>query len=238
MKKYVGTKHLEAEPMTMGEAYRRNLLQAGRIPNEEQKDAEGYYVRYADGYESWSPKEAFEAAYQCEETFVDRLEVERQELMQKLVKCATFVDGSDFRKVIKDDYPAFFLTLQRSLMGRYLQVLESRLHLAKGELGTPHLARMSFGVALEALKFGFGIRRSGWNGKGLAVFKQIPAHIEDDIIPNMQSLPKKAKELIISTKGYIDYTSQCIIYNENTGRADSWVPSVSDIFADDWEIII
>lgn len=32
MKKYIGTKHIEAEPMTMGEAYEKNLLQAGRVP--------------------------------------------------------------------------------------------------------------------------------------------------------------------------------------------------------------
>ena len=34
MKKYIGTKQIEAEPMTMGEAYEKNLLQAGRVPNE------------------------------------------------------------------------------------------------------------------------------------------------------------------------------------------------------------
>lgn len=45
------------------------------------------------------------------------------------------------------------------------------------------------------------------------------------------------KDLILKGKGFIDYISQCLIYNENTGRADSWVPSISDIFADDWEII-
>lgn len=238
MNKYLGIKHVEAEPMTMGEAYEKGLLQAGRVPSEDDKNIDGYRVRYENGYESWSPKEVFDTSHYKVDTFIDRLVAERHELMQKHEKCATFVDSENFRKLVPCDYPAFLLTLQRSLMGRYAQVLETRLHLAKGEKGTPHLARMSFGVAIEALKFGFGIRRSGWNGKGLAVFKQIPAHIEDDIIPNMQSLPKKAKELIISTKGYIDYTSQCIIYNENTGRADSWVPSASDVFAEDWEIIL
>lgn len=69
------------------------------------------------------------------------------------------------------------------------------------------------------------------------VFKQIPAHIESDIIPKMQSLPQSAKDLILKGKGFIYYTSQCLIYNENTGSADSWVPSISDVFADDWEIV-
>lgn len=96
---------------------------------------------------------------------------------------------------------------------------------------------MNFGNAIEALKQGDAIRRRGWNGKGLFVIKQVPAHIESDIIPKMQSLPQSAKDLILSGKGFIDYTSQCLIYNENTGRADSWVPSISDVFAEDWEIV-
>lgn len=96
---------------------------------------------------------------------------------------------------------------------------------------------MSFGMAIDALKNGRAIRRSGWNGKGLFVVKQIPAHIENDIIPKMQSLPQSAKDLILKGKGFIDYTSQCLIINENNGKADSWVPSISDVFAEDWEIV-
>lgn len=96
---------------------------------------------------------------------------------------------------------------------------------------------MCFGGAIEVLKQGGAVRRSGWNGKGLMVFKQVPAHIDSDIIPKMQSLPQSAKDLILKSKGFIDYTSQCLIYNENTGRADSWVPSISDVFAEDWEIV-
>lgn len=95
---------------------------------------------------------------------------------------------------------------------------------------------MCFGDAIEVLKQGGTVRRSGWNGKGLMVFKQVPAHIDSDIIPKMQSLPQSAKDLILKSKGFIDYTSQCLIYNENTGRADSWVPSISDVFAEDWEL--
>lgn len=45
MKKYIGTKQIEAEPMTMGEAYRRGLLHAGRVPNESEKPKAGYYVK-------------------------------------------------------------------------------------------------------------------------------------------------------------------------------------------------
>lgn len=96
---------------------------------------------------------------------------------------------------------------------------------------------MCFGDAIEVLKQGGAIRRRGWNGKGLFVIKQVPAHIDCNVIPKMQSLPQSAKDLIMKGKGFIDYTSQCLIYNENTGRADSWVPSISDVFSNDWEIV-
>jgi len=44
MRKYIGTKLIEAEPM--------------------QKDGkDGYRVKYEDGYESWSPADVFEKAY-------------------------------------------------------------------------------------------------------------------------------------------------------------------------------
>ena len=96
---------------------------------------------------------------------------------------------------------------------------------------------LNFGEVIEILKQGGLVRRKGWNGKGLFVIKQVPAHIESDVIPRMQSLPQSAKDRILKGKGFVDYTSQCLIYNENTGRADSWVPSISDIFAEDWEVV-
>lgn len=237
MKKYIGTKQIEAEPMTMGEAYEKGLLQAGRVPNESEKSNAGYHVKYQDGYESWSPAEPFEEAYKCADTFIDRLYIEHSNLMEKFEKCAIFVDSNKFREVVKDDYPAFLLSLQRDLMGRYAAILEQRTAISKGETSITTLPRMSFGIAIQALKFGLAIRRSGWNGKGLFVVKQVPAHIGSDVIPKMQSLPQSAKDLILAGNGFIDYTSQCLIYNENTGRADSWVPSISDVFAEDWEIV-
>lgn len=237
MKKYIGTKQIEAAPMTMGEAYEKGLLQAGRVPNESEKSNVGYHVKYQDGYESWSPAEPFEKAYKCAETFLDRLKIEHKEVGERFEKCAVFVDSEKFREVIKEDYPAFLLHVQRILMGYYTEILELRMDASEGK-EIPSVPRMSFGIAIEALKFGLAIRRKGWNGKGLFVVKQVPAHIESDIIPKMQSLPQSAKDLILKGKGFVDYTSQCLIYNENTGRADSWVPSVSDMFAEDWEIVM
>lgn len=96
---------------------------------------------------------------------------------------------------------------------------------------------MDFGKAIIALKQGKAIQRSGWNGKGLFVVKQIPASISADIIPKMQSLPQSAKDILMSRENpHIDYTNQMLIVNPD-GRADSWVPSSSDVFAEDWLVI-
>ena len=96
---------------------------------------------------------------------------------------------------------------------------------------------MNFGEAIEALKFGLAIRRAGWNGKGMFVVKQIPACITADIIPNMQSLPQSAKDILMKRENpHIDCTNQMLIVNTD-GRADSWVPSSSDVFAEDWEVV-
>ena len=99
------------------------------------------------------------------------------------------------------------------------------------------MKKMNFGQAIEALKEGKAIQREGWNGKGLFIVKQVPAHITGDIIPNMQSLPQSAKNILMSRENpHIDYTNQMLIINPD-GRADSWVPSVSDVFAEDWEVV-
>ena len=170
------------------------------------------------------------------DTYLDRLNIEDKELSGRYEKCNAFVESDKFRETIKEDYPAFLLYLQREAMGSYLGTLHNRIEYANGVKTKPNTL-FNFGEAIQALKFGLAIRRNGWNGKGLFVIKQVPAHIDGDIIPKMQSLPQKAKELIIKGKNFIDYTSQCLIYNENTGRADSWVPSISDVFAEDWEIV-
>lgn len=100
------------------------------------------------------------------------------------------------------------------------------------------LGEMDFGKAIEALKAGLAVRRKGWNGKGLFVVKQIPSHIEGGIIPKMQSLPQSAKNILLSRDGaHIDYINQMLIINLD-GRADSWVPSSSDVFAEDWEVVV
>ena len=99
------------------------------------------------------------------------------------------------------------------------------------------LCSVDFGGAINLLKAGLAVRRKGWNGKGLFIVKQVPSHITGEIIPNMQSLPQSAKIILMSRENpHIDYTNQMLIINPD-GRGDSWVPSSSDVYAEDWEVV-
>lgn len=60
MKQYIGTKMIEAVPMSRGDY---NEYRGWTIPADENPADEGYLVKYSDGYESWSPKKQFEEAY-------------------------------------------------------------------------------------------------------------------------------------------------------------------------------
>ena len=70
MQHYIGTKLINARPMTRGEY---NNYRGWALPSNEDGADEGYLVEYQDGgkpnhpshagYVSWSPKEQFENAY-------------------------------------------------------------------------------------------------------------------------------------------------------------------------------
>lgn len=103
--------------------------------------------------------------------------------------------------------------------------MEQRL---KDGLGT-------FGDAKWALDNGLMVARSGWNGKGLFVFKQVPAQIGVDIIPKMQSLPEAVK-IKLASRGDIYYHNQlALVYPNN--YISGWSPSASDAMAEDWCLI-
>lgn len=238
MKHYIGTKTVKAEPMTMGEAYKRGLLQAGRIPTAAETEKPGYYVQYENGYESWSPADVFEAAYKPAETFRERLRIEATDLMERLEKCASFVDSDKFRETIKEDYPAFLLALQREVMSRYLQILICRENIADGFTEDIHIKRMPFGIAVEALKWGFRISRQRWNGNGLFVIKEKSSHSVGGIFFDWDSLLEAVEECLSNDEEYQDTMNVFLLHNERTGETDIWIPTITDILAEDWEILI
>ncbi len=127
MKQYIGTKIIHAKP-------------ANRSETEP-----GYFVKYQDGYESWSPKEAFEEAYR---------------------ECSA----------------------------------------------------MTFGMALEALKKGLKVSRSGWNGVGLWLELQRPDAHSKMTLPYI----------------FINYPDNA---RTTPGARCPWLASQTDVMAEDWQIV-
>lgn len=93
----------------------------------------------------------------------------------------------------------------------------------------------TFDLMLPYLENGSMITRHSWND-GSCIFKQIPAEIDLDIIPKMQSVPDSVKDMLMSKKITLKYKNQLARLEED-GTVNSWSPSVADIFADDWFII-
>ena len=63
MDKFIGTKSVHAKEMSREQFIE---LQKGTVRpplSEEEIKENGYFVKYEDGYESWSPKSVFEKAY-------------------------------------------------------------------------------------------------------------------------------------------------------------------------------
>lgn len=129
MKKYIGTKQIEAEPMTMGEAYRRGLLHAGRVPSESEKSKAGYYVKYDNGYDSWSPKDVFEQSYRVADTYLDRLRIERDELHDRYVKAKNYLSSPLAEKQLTPREKGS-LAAQVEFMRQYLLCVEERIKYA------------------------------------------------------------------------------------------------------------
>lgn len=68
---------------------------------------------------------------------------------------------------------------------------------------------IDFGTAIAALKVGSMVARNGWNGKGM--------HVE---------LRKATQDL-----------NKHLTLKNVQGTFDTWVPSISDLLAEDWVIV-
>lgn len=73
---------------------------------------------------------------------------------------------------------------------------------------------MNFGQALESLKLGCKIAREGWNGKGMYVQLHTGVDYEHVIIEPF------------------------IVIKNVKNSFNTWVPSISDLLAEDWTIVL
>lgn len=138
MKKYIGVKKIEAEPMTRGDY---NKYKGWTIPADENPADEGYLVRYSDSYESWSPKKQFEEAYSevgvnplhdtalpmISESYKERFIAEYVQLVVRYKKLSAMLlkwalDKLDFEPTC----PKGIYNFQIKAMGDYIACLEIR----------------------------------------------------------------------------------------------------------------
>jgi hypothetical protein len=127
MKKYIGTKVIKAEPMTVTEA---QVLGVEIKPATVEEN--GYLVEYKDGYKSWSPKSVFDETYKPAETFLDRLAVEQQELTEKVDKLRKFLSLEDALMKV-GSFQFVRMTEQLEAMEKYLNILTRRIEDLKDE---------------------------------------------------------------------------------------------------------
>lgn len=87
------------------------------------------------------------------------------------------------------------------------------------------IGNLTFGLAIEALKKGKKVARTGWNGKGMYVY-YIPA-------ASYKASTENAKKEFGDMVPYEPY----LAIKNVKGTISTWVPSINDCLAEDWEVI-
>ena len=84
---------------------------------------------------------------------------------------------------------------------------------------------MNFGKAIEALKDGKKVARKGWNGKGMFVY-----YVPGGAYPTQTEVAKREFGKYAAYNPY--FAIKTVMETIST-----WVPSVNDCLAEDWEVI-
>lgn len=127
-KTYTGTKTIKAVPMEKAEA--EKVL--GKSITPATPGENGYFVVYPDGYHSWSPASAFEAAYRVSETYVDRMKIELADLNERI--CEVTKTINTFGALSKKE--RWSLKKHLEAMQNYADILYNRIHVIEPPIAT------------------------------------------------------------------------------------------------------
>ncbi len=83
---------------------------------------------------------------------------------------------------------------------------------------------LTFGLAIEALKLGKKVARAGWNGKGMWV-RRIDLYSDSEF---------RVREVEPCTGTFMPFF---VIYTPWDGKLNTWVGSISDTQAEDWQVV-
>jgi hypothetical protein len=102
---------------------------------------------------------------------------------------------------------------------------------------------MNFGEAIQALKEGKLVSRSGWNGKGMFIFMRPSDEIDIATVINVvKSIPASVKEYY-DRVGFeqglikIKFTAYICMKAADGTIVNGWLASQTDMLAEDWEVV-
>jgi hypothetical protein len=96
---------------------------------------------------------------------------------------------------------------------------------------------MNFGQALEALNESKMVSRSGWNGKGMFIYKTVGNTVSKDFIPKFASLPDSVKVFLAKKDADVVFHASMTMYTAQGEMQPGWLCSQADMLADDWGIV-
>ena len=95
---------------------------------------------------------------------------------------------------------------------------------------------MNFGHAIEALKNGLRVQRTGWNGKGMFVWMvdgSIYADGSDDTLVN----GVRYEHFDLGPEGSITRMPHLCMHAADGSTVTGWLASQTDLLADDWVVV-
>ena len=250
MKTYIGTKIIQAEPALRidGKVYSPDEI----LPEDTDVEV-GYRVRYPDGYESWSPRDVFEAAYMPvlnnPQLKTDAPSVSQQMVDDFILETWTTTLGDKttvVRAILRNGFEIvessacvsaenYDETMGRAicmekikdkvwfLLGFLLQTAVHGVKKTETEADRPAYG-MTFGVAIEAAKKGKRIARKGWNGKG-------------QYVELAKAISYESPTGAVVNAEHDAIGNQALAFVGTSGVQMGWLASQADMLAEDWEIV-
>jgi hypothetical protein len=184
-----------------------------------------------------SPKLVFEEAYSelyggvAQGNFGNphqvRVKDEAAELYAKEVVLGAFIESSDIFLSLNSEEQVR-MKQQHMAMKAYLSCLNSRIEaMPQVEFKNRYVAPMNFGQAVEALKKGAKVARTGWNGKEMFLYL-VPGSTFSVNRPPLNEIYPEGTE--ITYRPHMDLKTA-------DGSVATWSPSGSDALAEDWVIV-
>lgn len=101
---------------------------------------------------------------------------------------------------------------------------------------------MNYGEALELLKAGKLVTRSGWNGKGMFIFMRPADVLPDHVVSNAVSIPQPVKRFFEKKwlgkpvqNNYVKVTAYLCMKAADDTIVNGWLASQTDMLAEDWQ---